>query len=268
MVVTNAVILDVETNGRDPVEVIELAWYPMTGSEFHFDRVWIHSQFYCPKLPSTFKAKSVHGLIDSDLAGMPPSEVATAPQCEYMIGHNVDYDWKALGSPPCKRICTLALSRLIWPDDEGHSLGAMLYRILGDLEGKAWSDRLHSAIDDVEATHLLLSQIINHFPVDQRSLQFLWQVTEVARVPIVFAFGKFKGMRFRDADSGYFMWYMRQEDTDAGVVTAMERELNIRRGGVLRCPECDGACVVRVDGHFRGLCSICVGSGVVAPQKG
>ena len=46
-------------------------------------------------------------LIDCD----PSYTVKLPPDAEYIIGHNVDFDWKALGQPNVKRICTQALAR-------------------------------------------------------------------------------------------------------------------------------------------------------------
>ena len=41
---------------------------------------------------------------------------------EYLVGHNVDYDWKVIGQPEIKRICMLALCRSFFPALDSHSI--------------------------------------------------------------------------------------------------------------------------------------------------
>ena len=48
---------------------------------------------------------------------------------EYIIGHNVDFDWRMLSQPKVRRICTLALCRSLWPLADTHTLAAMIYHV-------------------------------------------------------------------------------------------------------------------------------------------
>jgi hypothetical protein len=47
----------------------------------------------------------------------------------YLIGHNIDFDWGAIGQPDIKRICTLALSRKVWPTLDSHSQSAGFFYV-------------------------------------------------------------------------------------------------------------------------------------------
>jgi exodeoxyribonuclease X len=51
----------------------------------------------------------------------------------------------------------------------------------------------------------------------------LWQVSEVARIPSVFSFGKHKGTPIKDAPLDYIEWMLRQDDIDPYLRTALEK---------------------------------------------
>ena len=96
-----ALIIDVETTGGDANQVIELAAMTLDGEP-------VVDQLYKPSCPITCGALAVHHILPSDLEGKPPSSQVSIPLCDYIIGHNIDFDWKAIGSPPVKRMGTQA----------------------------------------------------------------------------------------------------------------------------------------------------------------
>ncbi|MFH7456797.1 3'-5' exonuclease, partial [Pseudomonas syringae pv. tagetis] len=67
-------------------------------------------------------------ILEEELADCPPhTEFSMPADTTYIIGHNVDYDWRVNGQPDIKRICTQALSRKLWPAADSHSQSAMIY---------------------------------------------------------------------------------------------------------------------------------------------
>lgn len=69
-------------------------------------------QRYNPGKPITFGALATHHIMDEELVDCTPVASFTLPgHMDYMIGHNVDFDWEVNGRPEVKRICTLALAR-------------------------------------------------------------------------------------------------------------------------------------------------------------
>jgi exodeoxyribonuclease X len=50
----------------------------------------------------------------------------------------------------------------------------------------------------------------------------LWQVSEAARIPSVFAFGKHKGTPIKDAPLDYIEWMLRQDNIDPYLREALE----------------------------------------------
>lgn len=231
-----AILIDTETTrkssdpekGEPPIEVIELYW-----EDFAPTGTFVSANFQ-PRHPIQNGAVAVHGILPSDLVGCEPSEQASwrLPVAKYWIGHNVDFDWIALGSPPgVKRICTLALSRELWPDADSHSLGAMMYYLFGQTEKvRGWLDRAHEAAADVRLLGSLLQQIIRKRG-EWKGLDELYVASEEARIPKVWGFGKFEGSPISAADRGYAGWFSRTclDRPDYGYYMAA-----LRRAGLVR----------------------------------
>src|SRR5690606_37742097 len=105
----------------------------------------------------------------------------------HLIGHNVDFDWKVIGEPDVKRICTLALARRMWHDQDSHTLGALLYRTMG-ADARMALREAHNAMADVGfCAHVLRAICAARRPAD---LDDLWRMSEEARVPTHMTFGK------------------------------------------------------------------------------
>ena len=220
-----AILLDTETTTNKetperPLEVVELAWFPLgkTAATSGF------RSLYKPTMPCTFGATAVHHILPEDLLDKRPSAQAPKdlPRAQYWIGHNIDFDWKALGQPNVKRICTLALSRSLWPELDAHTLSAMMYFTLG--ANDATRKRLrnaHSALADCEFVLDLLGVITAKTGVTD--LAMLWELSEEARIPKVWTFGKFKDQPINAADRGYAMWCNKQPDFDPYYIVALKR---------------------------------------------
>lgn len=227
MTTLDAIILDTETTtNKDtperPLEVIELAWIPLSPGE-HLSGGF--ARRYKPKLQATFGATAVHHILPSDLEDCPPSAQAPkdVPSAEYWIGHNIDFDWKALGSPPgVKRICTLALSRSLWPECDAHNLSAMMYFTQGcKPEVRERLRSAHAATDDCEFVLTVLQTIMA--VTKTRDLEGLHELSEEARIPKIWTFGKFKDQPIAAADRGYASWCARQADFDPYYIVALKR---------------------------------------------
>jgi len=221
---SKAIIFDTETTGITEPEIIEAAWIePMFIDHLTGDK--IANQFhgrYKPSKPISLSAMSVHHIMDEDLEGCLPSSSFSLPDdVDYLIGHNVDFDWAAAGKPDVKRICTLALSRYLWPELESHNQSVMIYFLERDharefLEGKA-----HSALHDVQNCMIILEHIVSKLG-DVDSWGTLWKHSEIARVPTVMPFGKHKGSAIKDIPSDYRRWLLNQPDIDPYLIKALQ----------------------------------------------
>lgn len=220
----DAIIIDTETTDTtDDLQVAELAWQSFSFSE---DPPFTSGQsLFKLSRPMSFGALATHHILPEDLAEATLSAEhapTTVPPARYWIGHNVDFDWRALGTPPVKRICTLAMCRAIWPKCDAHTLSAMMYF----LEGVTPATRelvktAHGAVADIGLCSRILYRILKEAGIS--NIDDLWQFSEDCRIPKVMAFGKHKGKAVADVDKGYANWYARQEEPDPYLILAFKR---------------------------------------------
>lgn len=237
MQLARAVIVDTETTGLDDPEVIELAYTrPFTWAEELVASDYTKARFR-PSKPITPGAMAAHNIIEADLVNEPPWPGSHAFDVEYLIGHNVDFDWKALGSQPnIKRICTLELARLLYEDADSHSLRALMYYFYEAEDARNLAKNAHSADHDCGMTHLVLKEIILDYGRrggTLTSLEDLWRLSEDARIPRRLTFGKHgpkdgqPGLRYDEAPRDYLEWMLKQ-DMDPYVLTAARRALTAK----------------------------------------
>ncbi|MEG2750124.1 MAG: 3'-5' exonuclease, partial [Acinetobacter sp.] len=125
-----AIILDTETHNLNGLP-IEIAYAPVEihQGKLSLDRELIFDQLYSigdEKI--SYASMAVHHILESDLVGQPNFSEFKLPQdTTYIIGHNIDYDIRAIqqcgvDTTHIKAICTLALARLVWPNAEAHNI--------------------------------------------------------------------------------------------------------------------------------------------------
>lgn len=219
-----AIVFDTETNGQETPELIEAAYLVLDGPQ-ELRALDMYSQRFRPSQSSTLGALAVHHILDAELIDCEPSNAFTLPtDTEYLIGHNIDYDWRVIGEPGIKRICTLALARELWPGIDNHSQSALLYLLLPQAEARMRLQGAHSALVDVENCMVLLQAIIQHLG-GVANWEELWQCSERARVPTRMPFGKHKGELIADVPSDYKRWLLRQPDVDPYLQQALRGEV-------------------------------------------
>lgn len=218
-----AIVLDTETTNNKPeeAEVIELAWGEYSLTSLLGD---VEVKRYKPMRACQWGALSTHHILPGDLEDCSPSATVRGdlPAAEYWIGHNIDFDWKCLGIPPVKRICTLAMARSIWPRCDSHKQTALFYFLFGATEETKQKVLFaHGAEVDIGLTARILDHIIDAEGI--KSFSDLWQFSEECRVPKIMSFGKFKDQPISAVDRGWANWYARQSDTDPYLLTALRK---------------------------------------------
>lgn len=216
-----AYLVDTETTTKEKGEVIELACLELINQT---DTGNFFCQRYLPQGEIQWGAMAVHHIVMEDLYGMPPAIQAKTdlPAMQYMVGHNIDFDWKQLGEPNVKRICTLALSRYVWPKLDAHNLSALVYAHSSDK--REARDRLrnaHSAEADVRNNHWLLTLLMQELDID--SWDALWHASEEARIPTIMPFGKHRGQPIAAVPRDYVAWYLKQPEKDEYIVQAFRK---------------------------------------------
>lgn len=216
-----AIIYDTETTGLVEPEIIEAAWLQVE-SPLALEVLGEFQQRYKPTKAIGLGAMSVHHIMDEDLVDMPASSTFSLPaDLKYIIGHNIDYDWKVAGCPDVKRICTLALSRSLLPDLDSHSQSGLLYHFMRQTARENLKNA-HSALADVMNCRRVLANLVDLLP-GVETWEDLWQISEKARVPIVMAFGKHKGTPIVEIPGSYKRWLLGQPDVDPYLRKALER---------------------------------------------
>lgn len=214
-----AIILDTETNNLNgyPIEIAHVPVSFLENGELLVDKEACFDEYFsCPE-PIDFGAMAVHHILESDITGKPGYETFRLPNnVKYIIGHNVDYDIAAIQLTgtriKAKSICTLALSRMIWPDTS-HTLSALIYMLSkGSAKARESLRNAHNAKQDVLLTAALLKQICKALAV--KDMQSLYLFSEQARIPTKINFGKYKGTALKDLPADYVVWLLKQDDLD------------------------------------------------------
>jgi exodeoxyribonuclease X len=234
-----AIIFDTETSGVDPEvdQVIEAAWLELPDTPADFHAVpnakafpYFHERFR-PTVPISLGAQATHHILCEDLIGCrDPSELKIPKSVTYLIGHNVDFDWRMVKEPKIPRICTLAMSRFLFPEKDSHTQSAMLY-LIGRRNGKEARIRdllrgAHAALDDVRNCSILLRFLLLEAANKGHAVGTWAEVhafSENARIPTVMRFGKHIGTPISQVPSGYVRWYRGSEDQDPYYLEAFKR---------------------------------------------
>lgn len=218
----NAYIFDTETTGSEQPDLIEAAWLRVTDPA----TLQVTAQFeqrYKPRHPNTLGALAVHHIYDEELISCPPcTDFVFPPDASYMIGHNIDYDWNVVQQPEVKRICTLALSRMVLPDLDSHSQSALMYYFFRP-HARERLKSAHSALADVQNCKYLLQKLIPLLPTPISTWEQLWEHSETARLPRVMPFGKHKGLPMAELPVAYQDWLLRQDDMDPYIKLAIQK---------------------------------------------
>lgn len=222
----SAIILDFESTGFIEPQIVEAAYLVMDDAS----NPKIQSEFcqrYKPSKAIELGALSTCHIYDEELADCPSHDSFKLPDgVEFIVGHNIDFDWRLAGEPDIKRICTLALSRFLWPEADSHSQSAMIY-MHHRADAKELLKSAHSALDDVKNCCLLLRQIViaitKKYGKCPSTFEDLWRVSERARIPDVMRSGKFKGQKLADVPDWHVKWLLEQQDTDPYLRKALEK---------------------------------------------
>jgi len=226
-------IIDTETTGLKDPQVIELGWlrFADIAGLSQIDEGTTVLRFR-PGKEIELGALATHHIQLKELVDCPSYDTAKLPaDTQFIIGHNVDFDWKVLGRPEVGRICTQALSQWLWPMLDSHKLGALTYKFNPDV-AKDWLKTAHGVAGDIQLCRRLLIAILTELKsrnIEVDSFETLWKISERARIPKVMTFGKHKGLPIAEVPMGWVTWYLKQEDTDPYLVKAFAEARSAKR---------------------------------------
>lgn len=231
-----AIILDTETTGLETNEVIELAFAEVVfiDNSGNIDTTQEALFNFKPKSEMQYGAMAVHHILPEELEDFPPSSEAAGkvPKVEYIIGHNIDYDIKALGIDldSVKRIDTLAIARKLWPECDSHTQSALMYYLNEDkVAVRNVLKRAHNALADIRICKTILDHALaDLYLLGVWDMESLYQYSEAARIPEKMAFGKHKGERIEDVPYDWIKWYASQANTDPYLIKAFKMAGKLR----------------------------------------
>lgn len=224
-----AIILDTETHTLNGLP-IEIAYAPIQiqQGQLSLDREQIFDQIYSigdEKI--SYASMAVHHILESDLVGQPNfSNFELPADTVYIIGHNIDYDIRAIqqcgvDTSNIKAICTLALARLVWPNAEAHNISALIYMISkGSEKAREMLKGAHRADADIILTANILMHIIYQLKI--QNIEELYEASEDARIPRTINFGKHRGTAIAELPADYVQWLLRQDELDPYLRKALE----------------------------------------------
>jgi DNA polymerase III epsilon subunit-like protein len=125
-------VVDVEGNGQQPPELVEVAAVPIVDGVIGAPSNWLVK----PVRPITPIARRIHGLTNQDMADAPSfaqveDEVRTALDVDVLVAHNAHVDvgvlQRHLGEWKCPDVLdTLKLAKRLRPNQTSYKLGALV----------------------------------------------------------------------------------------------------------------------------------------------
>jgi exodeoxyribonuclease X len=124
--------VDVEGNGRQPPDLVELAVVPVEGGEIGEPVTWLVR----PDEPITAMARRIHGITDEMVAAAPvwaevAADVTARLHGAVLVAHNAGVDLSVLrrklpGFTPDTVLDTLRLARRLLPGQPSYRLGSLV----------------------------------------------------------------------------------------------------------------------------------------------
>jgi exodeoxyribonuclease X len=126
------VVVDVEGNGQQPPDLVEVAAVPIIGGVIGEPQSWLVR----PALPITGFARKIHGISNEQVADAPTfgqvePAVLQALDVDVLVAHAAHVDvgvlQRKLGDWECPEVFdTLKLARRLLPDQDSYKLGALV----------------------------------------------------------------------------------------------------------------------------------------------
>ena len=200
-VVDTALVIDTETDqGRDP-RPIQVATINVA-SGFEWMKYFNSGRSISPIVIR------VHGITDDDVAGLERFDLAQFELPKYLIGHNVRFDWRVIGSPSAKLICTVRLARVAFPEWSGYSQSKCIEQLLGKSEASKMTIAAHDALGDARMCYLLYQACCERLEVAPTDFAATHAIANKANPVSKMPFGKHKGKLIKDVPINYVKWML------------------------------------------------------------
>lgn len=217
-------VLDTETCGLEPTDqFVELA--SMTWDHPYNPRstpITYFEELANPQMPISPGAKATHHLQERDLIDARPPALVLASMdafigpIDYYVAHNAPYDRGvlALADPSYLQrpwIDTVRCAQHIWPEAPGHSNQVLRYWLELEVETPPGLYPHRALYDVIVTAHLLFEMLKTKTPDE------LFTMSTQPAVLYKCAFGKHKGVLWKNVPKDYLSWVIKQTDMDENV---------------------------------------------------
>jgi len=181
-----------------------------------------------PNRPMPPEARAVHHISDDDLIGAPPIETGLIqlnhPSVDVFVAHNMAFEREFFTGGQKNWICTLKVSRRLWPDCPSHTNQCLRYFLGVELDHQVAMPP-HRAGPDAYVTAHILREAINAGATLADMIEWSIEPSLLPRVN----FGKHRGQAWKDLPGDYLDWIVRKSDMDADVKFTARHHLDARR---------------------------------------
>ena len=218
--------LDTETHDIENPILIQLAYKPSDRFEY------FSSLYGTGWVPITLGAMSVHHIVESEIAGKPMLEetpdkddLQKILESYTLVAHNAKFDVDVLerrGIEINAPICTLRLSRYLFPELEQHKMQYLRYYLWVEFAEKP---QAHDALGDVlvlEKVFYKLHEVLKSKNPEKDEMALRNMMIEISSHPSILfmcKFGKHKWTLWSEVPRDYLEWVVNKSDfTDEDVL--------------------------------------------------
>ena len=196
-----ALIIDTETDqGRDPRPIQVATINVATGFE------WM-KYFNSGRTISPVVIK-VHGITNEAVAGLEGFDLDKFELPDYLIGHNVRFDWRVIGRPATKLICTVRLARIAFPEWRYYGQSKCIEQLLGKDEASTLTIAAHDALGDARMCYLLYKACCERLQLAPTDFAAVHSIANTANPVGKMPFGKYKGKTIKEVPIDYIKWML------------------------------------------------------------
>lgn len=242
------IILDCETTGLNQPEFIEVAYFELfdsvnahrvdLGLELTINDLWnipsFNERFY-PSKAIEPGASKVNGIYKKDLIGFRKSSEFEMPEgVEFLIGHNIAFDKRALNFNPenilvsdsVRMICTKELAQLVIKGQKNNKLTTLIEHLYPE-QSEELLKTAHTALQDCKLTYMVLLKCLEKLPqietweqlsaLCSQGKKSYEELDKVKSKPkdievTVMPFGKHRGELLTDIPKNYLTWMLNNMD--------------------------------------------------------
>lgn len=219
MPVQTALIIDTETDqGREPRPIQVATIDVITGHE------WM--SYFNSGRPISPAVSKIHGITDADVAGLAAFELDKMNLGDYLIGHNVRFDWGVIGRPAVKLICTVRLARAAFPNWHRYSQSKCIEQLIGYEQAAAMTAHAHDALGDARMCYMLYQACCEQLNIDPTDFAAAHKISNTAKPVARMTFGKYKGELISEIPIHYIQWMVKNiPNLTPGLYSAIQKRL-------------------------------------------